>query len=102
MNVQAGDLAIIKCGIARYDGRIVEVIAIAPDNQVVRFPNGALASTKYGPGPYWIVKFVGGAAWCPTDGQGDRLCPYGLCRDASLRPLPGDPIEERETDEVSA
>jgi hypothetical protein len=99
--VRAGDLAIIKAE-HRLNGRIVDVVGLAPCGEF-SLPDGTRATTEgYDAHPYWIVKFIGGRALFPTDLGIEVFATYGVVTGLWLFPLPGDPVDERETDEVSA
>ena len=99
--VKVGDLAIIK-GVARLEGRIVEVLYPTSLNTPIRLPNGVCAEPD--PQPGWVVKFVGGAARISHLDGSYRESLYATANDDVLYPLPGDPdtVDERYSDEVPA
>jgi hypothetical protein len=99
--VKAGDLAIIKCGNATLNGRIVEVLYPAPAERFM-LPNGyPHAAPKLHPS--WVVKLIGAQASAPLDGGGYISTWYGVAIDEALYPLPGDsePLDERIPEEVA-
>ena len=99
-NVKAGDLAIIKCQYPVLNGRIVEVLYVAPNERFV-LPNGLLHEQP-SVHPAWVLKAIGGPFLAlATDGS-EMPSWYGVVQDSALRPLPADPesVDEREEAEV--
>ena len=100
--VRAGDLAIIKCiEPPRLNGRIVEVVSVAP-HEAFMLPNGIRANATGYTEPLWVVKFVGGPALCPYNDGVDRPASYAIAPDWCLYPLPGELESLEERDEVVA
>lgn len=96
MNVKPGDLAIVVSSKPMYMGRIVEVLAAAP-NERFTLPDGYPHQVP-DEQPSWVIKLVGGPALAPCGYGRHRQAWYGVGADRNLRPLPGS-TEEAEEDE---
>lgn len=98
MNCKPGILAIIKAPrTPLYDGRIAEVLYLAPHGDFT-LPDGYPAvdnSLEDG----WVIKFVGGPTTAPTT-RGVRETWYAVGSDKYLFPLPGEPEEVKRHSET--
>lgn len=94
-NVKPGDLAIAVGN--KHTGRIFEVLSAAPAG-VFNLPDGySHSAERYGSGPHWVLKTVGGPILAPLPFYRHRSTYYGVGSDVYLRPLPG---ETEEADEL--
>lgn len=98
-NVKAGDLAIVKSTKPEYNGRIVEILRVAPANGFY-LPNGQWHAPINKPGLFWVIKAIGGPLLCPVDGKMTPVW-YGSGSDTNLFPLPGDTEQDEESEPVT-
>lgn len=97
--VKAGDLAIVKSAKPHYNGRIVEILHVAPGGGF-RLPNHQWHSPITSPGLHWVIKAIGAPMLAPVSGE-MRPVWYGSGADANLFPLPGDEEPEKESEPVT-
>jgi hypothetical protein len=97
-NVKAGDLAIVRFSRPIYNGRIVEILGVAPHGGF-HLPDGRWHKPIESPGLHWVIKPIGGPLLASVNG---RMKPVWYCAgsDAYLFPLPRD--DDDRQDELSA
>jgi len=102
MSVKPGDLAIVRAPGLQVNGRIVEVLYVAPTEDFL-LPDGTL-NKGAGNEVCFVCKGIGGPLHALRDNGAPWTGWYAGFHHAYLRPLPGDETPESETrrDEVEA
>jgi len=101
MNCKPGDLAIVihdKHDIGGL-GKLVEVLYTAPA-ETFQLPNGNWnVGAGSNVGKVWVIRLLGS----PLKPPGCNFTTdYGTAHDYTLRPLKGDPVEEKRDEEITA